>query len=264
MYLPIFSSIDEQIQENANLLVRLLIHHSECLGPGLAGEAIGMLKVYEEAIEHLDDAPSYMTPPDDSTDSPHRPLQHQESNVSVSSSRQSSTSLGLLGTPRLVLSFYTSLIRLLACCAPNSACATSPTPFSAGLLSPTLSPKGANSLKKSTAERTRNILQNLIKESEIVGILSLPFSQDGLNPAHKEAALLFLDRVYGVTGQELLLQLLTDAFLPDVKIVLKLIEVQTSHHVTDGILCTHLSHEVVTMVASYPAFPTPRFVSLAV
>ena len=118
---------------------------------------------------------------------------------------------------RLVLSFYTSLVRLLACCAPSN-CQSQLTGLSC-----------TNKRKQSTAERTRNILQNLVKCDEIVGILSLQFSADyvnGLTPWHKEAALLFLDRVYGIGCQELLLQLLTDAILPDIKTTLKLTQVK--------------------------------------
>ena len=134
-------------------------------------------------------------------------------------SHQSFSSL-TLSDAQHILSFYTSLLRLLAsCCAPSPSCPT-------GTL--TASSKSSK-WKNCNEDRTCNILRNLIKVEEIVGVLSLPFTQDArdvLYPSHKEAALLFLKRVYGITMPELLLQLLTDAFLPDIKTTLKLLKVR--------------------------------------
>ena len=58
-YLPISvaSLLGETVEENANLVVRLLIRHPECLGPALRGEGKGLLTAMEEAIilaEELD------------------------------------------------------------------------------------------------------------------------------------------------------------------------------------------------------------------
>lgn len=200
--------------------MRLLIRNSECLGPALAGEALGLRRVYEEAVEQLDEA------------SFSHYLVKQESifldtpEFSEHAMNRSASFLGLsMLDMRLVLSFYTSLVRLLACCAPSPAHSpTQPSPAS--------SQPGAGKQQNGNAERTLNILQNMVKVEEIVGILAIPFSADnhkGLFPPHKEAALLFLDRVYHVMSQELLLQLLTDAFLPDLKMALRLAEVSPAH-----------------------------------
>ena len=89
-------------------------------------------------------------------------------------------------------------------------------------------------VKRSGTERTRMILSNLVPVEEVVGILSLPFARDGkkgIIPAHKEAALLFLSRVYGIPCSQLFLNLLTDAFLPDIKTALKLASVSCGEHV---------------------------------
>lgn len=220
MHVPVRCAVclhaDEQIQENAYVVVRLLIRHSECLGPALAGEALGLRWAYEEAIDHLEDTPQFFTPRDSSAD---LSMQSQDSTAGPLHHSHSYFNINLLST-RLLLSFYTSLVRLLACCGPGH------TPSQGNPAPQTL---GTSSKKSSTAERTRNILQNLVKVEEIVGVLSLPFSRDmknGLRPQHKEAALLFLDRVYGVTGWELMLKLLTDAFLPDIKSCLKPVKVR--------------------------------------
>ena len=243
----------EQIQENAYAIVRLLIHHPESLGPALAGEAIGLHRVYEDVLDHMLDTPQYgssRASPRDSSDlgsafplrgSPDSPpsdayatLQHRSSSF---------LNLNLMNT-QLVLSFYTSLVRLLACCAPvdedSAVSETSETTATNGLVSRTTSSdqSGAKSeagkacgvvdVKKSCAERTRNILRNLISVDDARGILSLPYARDGAQgiiPTHKEAALLFLSRVYGVTEPQLFRELLADAFLPDIKTALKLASV---------------------------------------
>lgn len=130
----------------------------------------------------------------------------------------------------IVLTFYTCLVRLLACCAssptteqqlPSRQCSVE------GPSEEPLESYSANRHKQSVISRTRSILQNLIKEDELVAILSFPSSgkERGLSPFHKEAALLFFARVYGIPGPELLLQLLTQAFIPDVKLALKLMSV---------------------------------------
>lgn len=216
--------LDEQIKENAHIVVRLLIHNSECLGPSLAGDALGLRRVFEEAIEQLAGAPSSPFSQESVESSHPPPLRSHESNVSTSShlSHQSSSSLALSElNARHILSFYTSLIRLLACSAPSPSHST-----------PTAGSK-ASQFRNGSEDRTCNILRNLIKVEEIVGILSLPFTQDAkstLCPSHKEAALLFLERVYGITTPRLLLQLLTDAFLPDIKTTLKLLKVRGGLH----------------------------------
>ena len=190
------------------MVVRLLIRNSECLGPALAGEALGLCRVYEEAVEHMDETSSHH-------------LIKQEFVAQATAWSSHSYSLPSQLKSCLVLSFYTSLVRLLACCAP------SPTRGPAQP-SPAPSQLGAFKQQHRNAEWTLSILQNMVKVEEIVGILSIPFSTDsnkGLLPPHKEAALLFLDRVYHMMPQELLLRLLTDAFLPDIKMTLGLTEV---------------------------------------
>ena len=319
----------EQIEENAYAVVRLLIHHSECLGPALSGESVGLCQIYEDAVEHMYDTPvfgSFPGTPQDSTDlggalpldgnlsqdedegSPYPEPLHARIQRRASSFHN----LNLMGT-KLVLSFYTSLVRLLACCAPGGGNHGSPegdagktnlsdsgsrhtsggisgpsggtnghgggfSGFNGGINgrsndisgpnggiggfsgvnsgysdvsglsgrnSGTNDPSGGTSgpngggmagrgcggvvsssaMKRSGVERTRRILSNLVSVAEVKGILSLQLARDrrkGIVPAHKEAALLFLRRVYGVTESRVLLELLTDAFLPDIKTALKL------------------------------------------
>ena len=140
-----------------------------------------------------------------------------------------------------ILAFYTSLVRLLASCASRSNPSMSRQnrlPSYPGQMESYSSDRH----KQSILSRTINILQNLIKAEEIVAILSFKTvdvknGEIGLGPFHKEAALLFLDRVYGIPGPELQLQLLNKAFLPDIKLALQLAEVSQYTRENKSISC---------------------------
>ena len=263
------------------MIMRLLIHHPECLGPALAGEAIGLQRVYEEALDHMLDTPvfgSSRASPRDSTDlGSSTPLKgtlsrgetmiYSESSPHGERIRSNSyMNLNLMST-RLVLSFYTSLVRLLAYCAPvkvnvdkpsngNGSDVSNAVPGLAELNTTTSGDQSGSdsnsgngggysgsgttsgtssgtSTKVNGDEWTRNILSNLISMEDVKGILSLPFAHDGqggIIPTHKEAVLLFLSHVYGLSDRQLLCDLLTDAFLPDIKTALKLASVSPVTH----------------------------------
>lgn len=211
---------DEQVQENAHVVVRLLIHNSECLGPALAGDVLGLHRVYNIAVEQLPYNDLELSRNSLSRDALSRLMSH-ESNISTQSSVLSSS-------PNLttcdVLSFYTELLLLLAYCAAGISCSHA----QKGQCSTHSMQNIVNKQRQSAVARTLNILQNLIKPDDLVGILSLGFDRGqerGVAPHHKEAAVLFLERVYGITKRELLLKLLTEAFLPDLKLTLRLVTV---------------------------------------
>ena len=154
--------------------------------------------------------------------------QCQESAPNIFTMQRQESDIFLNCKTESILTFYTNLVRLLSYCASKPETAHRPN---------ALLPKGgahsANKQKQSVLSRTRNILQNLIRDEEIVAILSFKSAigrESGLKPFHKEAALLFFDRVYGVPSPELLLQLLTDAFLPDLKLALQLFQVYICRH----------------------------------
>lgn len=44
-----FINLGESVEENANLVIRLLIRRPECLGPALRGEGEGLLRAIIEA-----------------------------------------------------------------------------------------------------------------------------------------------------------------------------------------------------------------------
>ncbi|XP_028825170.1 ryanodine receptor 1-like isoform X5 [Denticeps clupeoides] len=189
----------ESVEENANVVVRLLIRRPECFGPALRGEGgNGLLAAIEEAIKISED-PARDGP---SVKKDRRfPMfggeeQHEENRVHLGNA---------------IMSFYSALIDLLGRCAPEMHL------IQAG---------------KGEALRIRAILRSLVPIEDLVGVISLPvqipaFGKDNsiiepkmsasFVPDHKAPMVLFLDRVYGIDNQEFLLHVLEVGFLPDMR-----------------------------------------------
>uniref|UniRef100_A0A8C3ARP2 Ryanodine receptor 2 n=1 Tax=Cyclopterus lumpus TaxID=8103 RepID=A0A8C3ARP2_CYCLU len=182
----------ESVEENANVVVRLLIRRPECFGPALRGEGgDGLLAAMEEAIKISQDL---------SRDGP-----------SPTSDMLEEEEDDTIHMGNAIMTFYAALIDLLGRCAPEMHL------IHAG---------------KGEAIRIRAILRSLIPIEDLVGVISIPFSmpnlaKDGLVvepdmsagfcPDHKAAMVLFLDRVYGIEDQNFLLHLLEVGFLPDLR-----------------------------------------------
>ncbi|OCT66306.1 hypothetical protein XELAEV_18042564mg [Xenopus laevis] len=189
----------ESVEENANVVVRLLIRRPECFGPALRGEGgNGLLAAIEEAIKISEDPAR-----DGPTVKKDRRRElyggeevHEENRVHLGNA---------------IMSFYSALIDLLGRCAPEMHL------IQAG---------------KGEALRIRAILRSLVPIEDLVGVISLPlqipaFGKDGniiepkmsasFVPDHKSPMVLFLDRVYGIDNQDFLLQVLEVGFLPDMR-----------------------------------------------
>uniref|UniRef100_A0AAR2LK81 Ryanodine receptor 3 n=1 Tax=Pygocentrus nattereri TaxID=42514 RepID=A0AAR2LK81_PYGNA len=183
----------ESVEENANVVVKLLIRHPECFGPALRGEGgQGLLAAMLEAIK-ISENPALDLPtlPEGGA-----PGEEEEEVAHMGNS---------------IMSFYSALIDLLGRCAPEMH----------------LINKG-----KGEALRIRAILRSLVPTKDLVGIISIPLkvpivNKDGsvtepdMNasfcPEHKAPMVLFLDRVYGIEDQSFLLNLLEVGFLPDLR-----------------------------------------------
>ncbi|MEQ2241819.1 Ryanodine receptor 1, partial [Ilyodon furcidens] len=188
----------ESVEENANVVVRLLIRRPECFGPALRGEGgNGLLAAMEEAIKISEDPAR-----DGPTVKKDRRFmfggegQHEENRVHLGNA---------------IMSFYSALIDLLGRCAPEMHL------IQAG---------------KGEALRIRAILRSLVPIEDLVGVISLPvqipaYGKDGqiiepkmsasFVPDHKASMVLFLDRVYGIDNQDFLLHVLEVGFLPDMR-----------------------------------------------
>ncbi|XP_028285731.1 ryanodine receptor 2 [Parambassis ranga] len=189
----------ESVEENANVVVRLLIRRPECFGPALRGEGgDGLLAAMEDAIKiSLDPSRDGPSPTSESSKTLTDMLEEEEDDT--------------IHMGNAIMTFYAALIDLLGRCAPEMHL------IHAG---------------KGEAIRIRAILRSLIPIEDLVGVISIPFSmpnlaKDGLVlepdmsagfcPDHKAAMVLFLDRVYGIEDQNFLLQLLEVGFLPDLR-----------------------------------------------
>uniref|UniRef100_A0A671NSP4 Ryanodine receptor 1-like n=1 Tax=Sinocyclocheilus anshuiensis TaxID=1608454 RepID=A0A671NSP4_9TELE len=183
----------ESVEENANVVVRLLIRRPECFGPALRGEGgNGLLAAIEEAIKISED-PARDGP---TVKKDRREEQHEENRVHLGNA---------------IMSFYSALIDLLGRCAPEMHL------IQAG---------------KGEALRIRAILRSLVPIEDLVGVISLSFQIPAFGkdnsiiepkmsasfvPDHKAPMVLFLDRVYGIDNQDFLLHVLEVGFLPDMR-----------------------------------------------
>uniref|UniRef100_A0A674D9Z6 Ryanodine receptor 1 n=1 Tax=Salmo trutta TaxID=8032 RepID=A0A674D9Z6_SALTR len=186
----------ESVEENANVVVRLLIRRPECFGPALRGEGgNGLLAAIEEAIKISED-PARDAPNRLGTLFPGGEGQHEENKVHLGNA---------------IMSFYSALIDLLGRCAPEMHL------IQAG---------------KGEALRIRAILRSLVPIEDLVGVISLsvqipdfgkdnsiiePKMSSSFVPDHKAPMVLFLDRVYGIDNQDFLLHVLEVGFLPDMR-----------------------------------------------
>ncbi|KAM6184479.1 LOW QUALITY PROTEIN: ryanodine receptor 1-like, partial [Sarcoramphus papa] len=189
----------ESVEENANVVVRLLIRRPECFGPALRGEGgSGLLAAIQDALRIAQDP---------ARDGPTgRRERRREPFGAEEPPEENRVHLG-----NAIMSFYAALIDLLGRCAPEMHL------IQAG---------------KGEALRIRAILRSLVPLEDLVGIISLPLQIPALGkdgsvveprmaasfvPEHKAPMVLFLDRVYGVESQEFLLHVLEVGFLPDMR-----------------------------------------------
>ncbi|XP_059897680.1 ryanodine receptor 3 isoform X2 [Gadus macrocephalus] len=186
----------ESVEENSNVVVKLLIRRPECFGPALRGEGgQGLLAAMQEAIAISED-PALDLPSGEAADVPAGPGEEEGEVIHMGNA---------------IMSFYSALIDLLGRCAPEQH----------------LINKG-----KGEALRIRAILRSLVPTSDLVGIISIPLKMPIVNkdgsvtepdmaasfcPDHKAPMVLFLDRVYGIEDQSFLLRMLEVGFLPDLR-----------------------------------------------
>ncbi|KYO28311.1 ryanodine receptor 3 isoform B [Alligator mississippiensis] len=186
----------ESVEENASVVVKLLIRRPECFGPDLRGEGgNGLLAAMQEAINI--------------SENPARDLPSQGYKREGAAEDEEEEEIVHMGNA--IMSFYSALIDLLGRCAPEMHLIQS---------------------GKGEAIRIRSILRSLVPTEDLVGIISIPLKLSTVNkdgtvnepdmsasfcPDHKAPMVLFLDRVYGIKDQSFLLHLLEVGFLPDLR-----------------------------------------------
>lgn len=194
----------ESVEENANLVIRLLIRRPECLGPALRGEGEGLLKAIIDANKMSEKIAERRKMQDEAEGTISglgfsHPLPEGDDDEDY------------IDTGAAILCFYCTLVDLLGRCAPDAS----------------VIEQGKNE-----SLRARAILRSLVPLEDLQGVLGLKFTLNnpaageerpksdmpsGLVPGHKQSIVLFLERVYGIETQELYYRLLEDSFLPDLR-----------------------------------------------
>lgn len=184
----------ESVEENANLVIRLLIRRPECLGPALRGEGPGLLEAIKEAIKMSENIAIKR----EQQGLPVRPTEDEDEDY--------------IDMGAAILNFYCALVDLLGRCAPEAATIAQ---------------------GKNECIRARAILRSLVPLDDLIGALSLRFTlrtarrnkegqlisdlPAGLHPKHKQSIALFLERVYGIENQDIFYRILENGFLPDLR-----------------------------------------------
>ena len=180
----------------------MLIQYPDSLGPGTLGHNLGIVAIFQESF-------TFRRNGEDSSSSHGKTkLHHQETIVRferdhATLNRKSQSTLSLNSTTAdITLSFYTFLIRLLACCASVNDRKKTP------------------SFKDHGSDHVIPFLQSLVSFDDINAILSLPictYDDQGVTPKQKQAVLMFLNRVYGLQDKKYLLHLIKNVFFEDVR-----------------------------------------------
>ncbi|WKY02530.1 hypothetical protein Q1695_016085 [Nippostrongylus brasiliensis] len=147
----------ENVEENANLVIRLLIRRPECLGIALKGEGQGLFAAFKEAIALSEDIRVLEEDGDNTEMLKSGLLGESPSYPSKEGEGEDYLDLGAA-----TLDFYSSLVDLLAKCAPD------PLAIQAG---------------KGDSLRARAILRSLISLDDLGQILSLRFTIPNLTVA---------------------------------------------------------------------------------
>lgn len=127
----------ESVEENANLVIRLLIRRPECLGPALRGEGTGLLASIKDAIKMSEKISAERSAMAKSLDAP---AEDDEDSIDMGNA---------------ILNFYCCLVDLLGRCAPEAA---------------------AIAQGKNDCIRARSILRSLVPMKDLEGVLSLRYN----------------------------------------------------------------------------------------
>uniref|UniRef100_A0A8I3QCS0 Ryanodine receptor 3 n=1 Tax=Canis lupus familiaris TaxID=9615 RepID=A0A8I3QCS0_CANLF len=179
----------ESVEENASVVVKLLIRRPECFGPALRGEGgNGLLAAMQGAIK-ISENPAL--------DLPSQGYKREDEEI--------------VHMGNAIMSFYSALIDLLGRCAPEMHLIQTGKGEAIRIRSilrslvPTEDLVGIISIPLK--------LPSLNKD----GSISEPDMAANFCPDHKAPMVLFLDRVYGIKDQTFLLHLLEVGFLPDLR-----------------------------------------------
>lgn len=206
----------ESVEENSNLVIRLLIRRPECLGPALRGEGPGLFAAIKDAISMADsihtDQLSERHEMQLDQDSRVKQEEHQQQQGGDNEDEENEDEINMGSA---ILNFYCALVDLLGRCAPD------------------LQTIGQG---RHESIRALSILKSLVPLQDLRNAISLRFNlvdpqwltvneneqpfattASSFMPNHKQSLVLFLERVYGIEDQATFFSLLEEAFLPDMR-----------------------------------------------
>jgi Ca2+-binding EF-hand superfamily protein len=286
------------VKENALIVIRLLLRHSECLDPIINNQQ-GLSDLFRSALFHdysfdRDKSRSPLSPgvqmqvassSDDETES------KKSSEFSAITPRSSSmfskrmmfaspSTVSIASTSSILMSdsegatlrFLADLLQLLGYCAPSlpdevrldvnltkqakklSRQYTQLNLF-ASSAPHTEDAAAAGNLETSIARHTHSLLRDLIDRDDILEVLNIPLSSqywEKFNPMHKEACLLFYDRVYGIEDSDQLYQFISSVSLPDLKFTISMASTEVedeeeSHHLF--VLCDYVTDHLLPVMS---------------
>ncbi|KAI3389454.1 hypothetical protein SNEBB_011471 [Seison nebaliae] len=239
----------DSVEENANLVVRLLIRRPECLGPALRGEGGGLLRAIKDGINM---SIAIAIAQSSSNIALKVAIEQAFENENIEHLRVAASQYNLSVLPPeddedyvdvggAVLTFYSTLVDLLGKCAPSEETIKQGRSDSVrarailrslvsmedleGILSlrfiiPMVGFQAYNSQMNTSITTTSNSRSQPIKPPRIEEIISPIYFLPGIVPPHKSSVVTFLDRVYGVNEREMLFRLLENSFLHDMRIAI--------------------------------------------
>ena len=269
----LYTCLGSYIKENAYIVIRLLLRHSECIDPIINNDN-GLSEIFCKCTEEYMSTSfstdrrgmaNSMSPEPEGSDDDDRSSKLSSDFGSVRSRqalvRRSTTMSSLQtmdmssfselsiasGSEEATLRFLAKLLRLLGYCCPESedlddvaglpniekqtgnrklirqnANTDSQVQLSTGqkgvvTLAGESAAATSQQMSVTIAEHTRALLRSLIEKEDIFKVLTLKLSEEHwkrFDPAHKIAALLFFERVHGISN---MLNFIEDVVTPDVK-----------------------------------------------
>ena len=192
--------------QNSSIIIKYLIQYPDSLGPGSLGQNLGLVSIFRDSLSLLCSNENKTSKTSKFARQTTIVKIEKETKFRGTMKRSGSSLLNLNSlTADVTLSFYTFLVRLLACC-------TRPSDSSHD-----------SGCTHSSSNHIKPFLRSLISIDDLKTILCFPLctqNKEGISPKQKEAILMFLDRVYTVETSQFLIELIKNVFIQDVNAAL--------------------------------------------
>ena len=197
--------LGDTVLQNSSIIIKYLIQYPDSLGPGSLGQNLGLVSIFRDSLSFLCSNQNKASKTSKFTKQPTIVKIEKETKFYGSMKRSGSSLLNLNSlTADVTLSFYTFLVRLLACCTrPSDSSRDS----------------GCTHMEDSSSNHIKPFLRSLISIDDLNTILCFPLrtqSKQEISPEQKEVILMFLDRVYTVETSQFLIELIKNVFMQDV------------------------------------------------